>query len=73
MIMQMMLMMMGMMMMMIQNSFTTAVDTKTLEFQSQFEDNGWKYLRWRKPGKKKSVIAPGPPSSLTNQTNSGQF
>ena len=49
-------------MMMIQNSFTTALDTKPLEFQSQSEDNGWKYLRWRKPGKKKSVIAPGPPS-----------
>ena len=32
---------------MIQNSFTSAVDTKTLEFQSQFEDNGWKYLRWK--------------------------
>ena len=49
-------------MMMIQNSFTTASDTKPFEFQSQSEDNGWKYLRWRKPGKKKSVIAPGPPS-----------
>ena len=58
--------------MMIHNSFTAAKDTKTLEFQSQFEDNGWKYLRWRKPGKKKSVIAPGP-LPLTNQTNSGQF
>ena len=46
MMMQMMMMMM-MMMMVIQNSFTTVKDTKTLEFQSQFEDNGWKYLRWK--------------------------
>ena len=60
-------------MMRIQNSFTAAKDTKTLEFQSQFENNGWKYLRWRKPRKKKSVIAPGAPLPLTNQTNSGQF
>ena len=55
---------------MIQNSFTSAVDTKTLEFQSQFEDNGWKYLRW-KTTQKKHGHRPGAP--LTNQTNSDQF
>ena len=56
------------MLMMIQNSF--AIDTKTLEFQSQFEDNGWKYLRWKTTQKE---LGHCPWRPLTNQANSGQF